>query len=403
MKVCYAHDGLSPYDHLFLKYLLDKGHEVHLITFSPSNKSYGVGESFPIPRSRAGGGENLDEVPYFSRLNIHHFDTGFVPIVQLRVWAAHGINTCILKLLLRKIKPDVLNGHFITTYGFWSALSSFRPFLLTIWGSDILIQPRILRTGKLITKFVLKKADAVIVDSNVQKDAAIEYDCEPNKIVLFPWAVDLERFNPKVSGERIRKSLGWEENPIIFCTRWHKPIYGVKYLLYAVTEIIQEHPNARFMLGGCGSQTDEFKDFVAKKGLKKYVKFVGKLPHEEMPEYMAACDIYVSPSFSDGTSASLLEAMACSKPVVVSDIPGNLEWVTNSENGFIVPKADIGALAKANSELLRDEDLRKEFGARNSEIVKRRADLRRSLQIYEDTLVMLASKKDRQMNLSRLP
>jgi len=394
MRICYANDGTSIYDHLFIKFLIKKGHDVHLITFHPLLMS----------------DETEEEIPAFEGLKVHHFDVqkilgannrnGLRGFFKLAL--KHVIHISGLSSLLRRIKPDVLNGHFIPTYGLWSALSYYHPFLLMSWGSDMLVLPKQFRTGKLVTRFVLKMADAVIVPSTVLKQTAVDFGCDSRKIVSFPWAVDLDRFNPKVSGERIRKSLGWEENPIIFCTRWHSPIYGVKYLLHAVPEIIREHANARFMLGGCGPRTDEFKDFVAKRDLKKFVKFVGKIPHEEMPEYMAACDIYVSPSFSDGTSASLLEAMACSKPVVVSDVPGNLEWIANNENGFIVPKADIGALAKANLELLRDEGLRKEFGARNLEIVKKRADLRRSLQIYEDTLMMLASEKNRHTNLSNL-
>jgi len=383
MRICYVNDGTSIYDHLFLKYLLDKGHEVHLITFCPSHRSHGAEDSFPIPT--------------FKGLNVHHFDVQKILGADSWGFFKFGLNSMVyvsvLSKLVRRIKPDVLNGHFIPTYGLWSALSFYHPFLLTVWGSDILVLPKQLRTGRPITRFVLKRADAVIVDSVVQKEAAINFGCDPQKIVSFPWAVNLGRFNPKVSGERIRKSLGWEENQIVFCMRWHKPIYGVKYLLYAVPEIIKEHPDARFMIGGCGPQTDEFKGFVAKKGLEKYVKFVGKVPHEEMPEYMAACDIYVSPSFSDGTSASLLEAMACSKPVVVSDIPGNLEWIMNGKNGFTVPTAEVKALTDSILALLQDEGLREEFGAKNWEIVRQRADLRRGLQLYEDTLIALASRR----------
>jgi len=385
MRVCYANDGVNIYDHLFIDFLVNRGHEVHVVTFCPPQGTDETQQGFPTTRD----------------VHIHHSDmkrflgirnmTGLEGFFKIAVTHIGAVG--ILSSLIRRIKPDVLNGHFITNYGLWSALSFYHPFLLTIWGSDILILPSQLKTGKFVAMFVLKMADAVIVDSIVQKQAAVNLGCNPWKIVSFPWAADLERFNPKVSGERVRISLGWEENPIIFCTRWHKPIYGVRYLLYAVPEITQEQSNARFMIGGCGPQTDEFKGFVEEKGLEKYVKFVGKIPPEKMPGYMAACDIYVSPSLSDGTSASLLEAMACSKPVVVSNIPGNLEWVTNNVNGFTVPMRDVKALAGAISELLKEESLRKKFGTKNFEIVMERADLRKGLQLYEDTLMTLASRR----------
>jgi len=387
MKILYAHDGTCCQDHMFLKFLLDRGHETHLVSLSPSSSQSGSPKS-SMP--------NFQGLPEFDGLKVHHFDTAraavHIPFTGAMMYAFYdAINLTILSLLLRKIKPDVLNGHWLTTYGFYSAMAKYHPFLLTVWGSDILLMPKVSYFTRKIIEFTLDRADSIILDSIVQEKAALELGCDPHKIVRFPWAVDLDRFNPTVRGEDVRAGLGWERNLIVLFARWHTPVYGLEYLLNAIPEIIKGQTDARFMIGGCGPKTDRYKDFVAKKGLRKFVKFVGKIPNAEMPEYIAACDIYVSPSLSDGTSASLLEAMACSKPVVVSNIPGNLEWVTNWENGFTVSRADASALAKAISMLLQDEGLRKRFGTKNFEIVSERADLRRGLQLYEDTLMALAS------------
>jgi len=390
MKILYAHEGTNCQDHMFLKFLLDRGHETHLVSFS-SVSSYSGSQGSLKP--------NFQGLPEFDELKIHHFDTArirahaapvSIPFTGAMVCAFYdAINITILSLLLRRIKPDILNGHWLPTYGFYSAMARYHPFLLTVWGSDILMIPKISHFTRKIVEFTLDRADSVMVDSIVQERAAVELGCDPSKIVRFPWAVDLDMFNPSVSGEMVRTELGWERNPIVFFARWHMQVYGLEHLLNAVPEIILEHADARFMIGGCGPQTDEFKDLVAKKGLEKFVKFLGKIPYVEMPEYMAACDIYVSPSLSDGTSAALLEAMACGKPVVVSDIPANNEWIENGENGLIVPTKDSSAIASAIVSLLNDRKLRTTFGRRNPEIVRKKADLQKSLKKYEKTMLEL--------------
>jgi glycosyltransferase involved in cell wall biosynthesis len=103
-----------------------------------------------------------------------------------------------------------------------------------------------------------------------------------------------------------------------------------------------------------------------------------------MPAYLNASDLYVSSSLSDGTSLSLLEAMACGLPVVVTDVPAILEWVVNGENGLVVPRRSIDELAEAIIYLLQREDVRKEMGEKNIAIAKERADWDKNFKKLED-------------------
>lgn len=109
-----------------------------------------------------------------------------------------------------------------------------------------------------------------------------------------------------------------------------------------------------------------------------------------MPAYLNASDLYVSSSLSDGTSLSLLEAMACGLPVVVTDVPAILEWVADGENGLVVPRQSIEELAEAIVHLLENEDLAIEMGNKNLVIAKERADWNKNfqklVQIYEKLL-----------------
>lgn len=372
LRVIYAHDGVSLFDHIFLRFLLSRGHEVHLVTF------------YHPPFFSKHMHWNL---PRYTGLKIHHYDTGRLavplPYSNFHVIASRIL---ILSYLVKKIKPDVLNGHWAPSYGFYSAMTAFHPFLLTIWGSDILLMPKKSIVAKKTAELALKKADLVMVDSEVQKREAVRLGCNPRKIVSFPWAVDLDKFNPRVTGERVRKKLGFEGNPVIFCARQHEERYGVEYFIESIPYVAKEVPDARFVIGGVGSLTEKYIMRIKERGLSGYVRFVGKIPHGEMPEYMAACDVYVSPSLSDGSSATLLEAMACGKPVIVSDIPGNREWVEHSVNGLIIPTRSPSSIASSILYLFNNPTHMKRFGERNVHIAKQRANLNESLKIYEKIL-----------------
>jgi glycosyltransferase involved in cell wall biosynthesis len=105
-----------------------------------------------------------------------------------------------------------------------------------------------------------------------------------------------------------------------------------------------------------------------------------------MATWLRASDLYVSNSFSDGASLSLLEAMSCGLPVVVSDVPALLEWVTDGVNGLVVPRGDSAALARAMVRLVEDDAARGRMGRENRAIAVQRADwaanFRRLEEIY---------------------
>ena len=115
-------------------------------------------------------------------------------------------------------------------------------------------------------------------------------------------------------------------------------------------------------------------------GISDSIRFLGWIPHGELPEYLASSDIYVSTSLSDSTSLSLQEAMACELAPVVTDLPANREWVTDGENGFIVPINDIQSLADRIVYLLKNNEARKRFGKAGREVIKQRAEYEREME-----------------------
>ena len=208
MKICYVNKGISVHDQKFLRYLANKREfDVHLISF--------YGKKLP----------DLDGV-YIHQIPIPSPELAF-PIACL-----------MTPILIRKIKPDIVHGGYLLTYGFYAALAHYHPLLQMAWGSDVLIAPKN-KAYRPVVKYSLRHADLVTVDCEIGKKVIANLGYPEGKIIVFPWGIDLKIFNPYVNGKSIRKKLDWEDNLIIVCTRQHRPMYGMEYLIKAIPHVIK--------------------------------------------------------------------------------------------------------------------------------------------------------------------
>lgn len=300
----------------------------------------------------------------------------------------------IFRRSIKRLRPDLLIVNGITgtnPFGLCGASSGFHPFVVLVWGSDILIEARDSVVFRMIAKFVLRRADGVLVDSEVKARAAVELGCSRNKIWKFPWGIDLDLFNSSTDCSNLKEQLGWEDKDVIVSTRNHYPIYGVEYLVRAIPTVVKEIPDARFLIIGEGPCTNNLKEKSERLGIVEYVRFIGKVPNKMLAKYLGAADVYVSTAFSDGASNSLLESMACGLPVVVTDIPGNQEWIQNGKNGFLVPIKDSKALAERIVSLLRNKEMRKFASDTNSELAKAKADWKKNANVLYETVERLVA------------
>jgi glycosyltransferase involved in cell wall biosynthesis len=301
------------------------------------------------------------------------------------------------KKLLSMIKPDIVHACWVPTCGFTTALSNFHPFLLMPLASDILLIPKKNFLNRKITQFTIKRADMITCDAETVKREIIQLSgYPPEKIVVFPRGIDLSLFKPDISLRvTLRKRLGIEGKKVIIMNRSFEPIYGIEYFLKALPMVWAKVPNVYVLQIGSGPLENQLRKSVEELNLEPIVKFMGEVFNEEMPAYLNASDLYVSSSLSDGTSLSLLEAMACGLPVVVTDVPAILEWVVNGENGLVVPRRSIDELAEAIIYLLQNEDIRKKMGERNILIAKERVDWDKNFNKLEQMYKILISDRQK--------
>lgn len=369
MKICYVSSNLGVHDERFLNKFVENKYEVHVVSFTKNKTEDKNGIKFYNHYIEIKG-KSLK-----SLLNIYK--------------SAH-----FLKNIIKEIKPDVLHGGYTHEDGFLSALTGFHPFLLMPWGSDILIGPKKSIVNRLRTKYAIKKADMITCDAEFVKNEIIKLTgYPPDKIVVFPQGIDLKKFNTKVDGSEIRNKLGWEDKKILIMTRNFQPVYGIEYFLEALPEVIKEKSDVRVILCGDGPLRDKFTQIVTSRAIDEYVFFAGHISNDELPNYFRRADIYVSSSLSDGTLLSLLEAMACGLPVVITDVPSILEWIEDGKNGFVVPRQNSKILAGKIIDLLNDEKLRREFSSKNIKIAEERANWDKNFNKLEKMYEILIRNK----------
>lgn len=291
----------------------------------------------------------------------------------------------IIKRIIKEEKPDILHSHYATSYGFLGALTSFHPFIISVWGSDVFSFPKRSFLHKIILEFNLKKADKILSTSHIM---AKETKIYTNKDVeVIPFGVDIEVFKPfNVEGF-------FDKNDIVIGTiKTLEPQYGVEYLIKAFKILNDRYPflSLKFLIVGDGSLQEKLKKLCKDLGISDRTIFAGRVPYSEIPRYHNILTIFVALSNSESFGVSVVEAMACGKPVVVSDIGGLPEVVENGVTGFVVPPNNPQEAANAIEKLILDENLRKEMGQNARKRVEKfynwNDNLNRMIQIYNELI-----------------
>jgi glycosyltransferase involved in cell wall biosynthesis len=365
MRICYVADGASIHTQRWVNYFAAKGHEVHLVCW----------------KLMPGYSENT-HVHWLTRLA-----PGIWPVSQYLSFLFWILQ---VRRLINRIKPDIVDGHFITVYGFLAACSGFHPLVVSAWGTDVLIHPRRNLLFKAIARYALEKADLVTCDSDVARAGLTELGVQPARIRVILKGVDTERFSPQQRSQELRKKLGIHQAPTVISTRSLEPVYNVEMLIKAIPVILNRVPETKFIIAGDGTQRSTLTDLADSLGVSDSVRFVGRIPHSELPAYLASSDVYASTSLSDTSHISLQEAMACQLAPVVTDIPANRAWIEDIRNGFLVPVNDIRALAHRVVYLLKDKKLHQQFGKANREIIRDKAEYEREMAKGEEAYRSLA-------------
>lgn len=215
------------------------------------------------------------------------------------------------------------------------------------WGFDL---------HEMIDRSWLQRLDALIVDSWATRDIASNAGLSETCITVLPWGVDLSVFTPE--GPLLDLSP-WSVPigaPLVLSLRAHEPKYRVADIVDALALLPPQEPAPHLILGHSGTLTEDLVSRVCSLELESRVHFTGTIPEEGLAPLMRAVDCYVTASEVDGSSVTLLQAMACGIAVVASDTPGNLGWVRPDITGRTFPTGDAGALARQIASSLESDN-----------------------------------------------
>jgi len=293
---------------------------------------------------------------------------------------------------VKKIKPDILDAHYVTVNGYLAVASGFHPLVLSVWGSDILIDPQRNFLFKAATKYSLKRADVVTCDAEHIVEELVKHGAPQEKVRLIHFGTDTRKFKPGQKSEKLKGELGILDSTAVISLRSLKPIYDVESLIKAIPLVLEEIPEAKFIIAGEGEERQYLENLAASLGVSTSIRFVGMIANDELPQYLTSSDVYVSTSLSDaGLASSTAEAMACGLPVVITDFGDNRKWVEDGVNGFIVPLREPEALASRITYLLHNESDRIKFGQASRQIIEERNNYDKEMgkveKFYEELIV----------------
>jgi L-malate glycosyltransferase len=350
VRVLYLTQGWTVHDRRFVRGLLDSGHEVTYRAVERAANSIGerpAGESLAlsIGEWRAGGASFWLRLP------------GLVGR---------------LRRLIRGMRPDVIHAGPIQRGAFVAALAGGRPLVSMSWGSDLLWGAR-RGPGKWIAEFVLRRSDSLVCDCDTVRQQSIKLGMDPQAVVAFPWGVDLRAFD--LDGRRrLREILGWRDAFVLISARTWEPVYGVDLVAEAFAIALSRQPALRLLLLGSGSDRSRIQRMLNAGGAIRRVHMAGPVRHDDLPDYLRCADVYVSASRSDGSSITLLEAMASGLPAIVSDIPSNREWIEDGVHGWWFRDGDPRSLADTILKAYGEKERLKAMGLAGRKATETKAD-----------------------------
>jgi glycosyltransferase involved in cell wall biosynthesis len=206
----------------------------------------------------------------------------------------------------------------------------------------------------LVSKQIFKIADQVVCLTEIEKNNLIQLGIKGTKISVIPNGVDTAIFSPPPTPYRkISKQILWVGRLV--------PGKGVDFLIDAFVIINKKHPDARLVLVGDGDLWDRVHQKISELDLTAHVYFIQELKHSELPDLYNASEIFVLPSLMEGMPLTLLEAMSCGIPIVITDFPHLKDLVDGS--GIMIPPKNAERLADAINLLLEDEKFAHNLGS----------------------------------------
>jgi glycosyltransferase involved in cell wall biosynthesis len=348
LRLCYISNPNSSHTRRWIGWFTRHGHETCLLADVPMKEVWQ-------------GTQVIDLSKFF-----------YAPIIRFPIWSAW------LRWFLQHWHPDVLHAHRVNSAGWLAASSGFHPYIVTAWGSDVFIQPQRSKFARLLAGYTLRHADLITVNSQAMGRQTISLGAREDRVRNVQFGIEMDIFNPQNLTEQqiidLRRRLSIPEKaPLVLCPRAISPIYNIDIILQSIPLVRQKFPDVIFAFIVYNVDQDyktRLDGMVSDLGLQANTRWLSPIKQRGgLAELYHLSDVVVSVPTSDGTPVSVLEAMACARPMVCTDLPTLREFIRQGENGWLVPVGEPGALAEYIIRYLENPAMSVKFGLKASQVV----------------------------------
>jgi glycosyltransferase involved in cell wall biosynthesis len=367
LTLVFIGDPNSIHTRRWIGFFAERGHKVHLI--------------FPRTVALEPG---LDE-----RIAVHTYRAW----PQTHIRGLGSIITSLgLKLLLRRIKPNVLHAHYLSWYG-WSAwLSGFHPYVVTVWGSDVFIGPRESPMHRRWARRTLTGAALVTAVSEDLARDAVELGADPDLTRIVQFGFDPAVFSPGPAPEALRDIYDLAGHRVVLSPRGLTPLYRHEVAIAALAHLPEDVVLLLVKSQARPEYLARLEATVRENGLEARIRWVPPIAHDQMADHYRLADVVVSLPTTDAFSVTALEAMGCGIPIVMGEVPSAHEGLGVVDPTAIVAGDDADAVARAILERLSlTPAARADLGGRLRDAAITRGDVNRNLGGMEDSYRKLAA------------
>ena len=286
-----------------------------------------------------------------------------------------------LKRAIKDFKPDIVHAHYATSYGLLGCLTQFKPFYISAWGSDVIDFPNKSFLHRWLLKKILSSADKIQSPSNYLKRKLSELI--DKDILVIPIGVDTTVYKP-MAVQRIFKGI------TLGVIKSLEPVYRIHLAIEALHILKQQFKSedCNLLIVGGGSLENQLRQKVSDLGLNDCVKFTGRVQQEQVVSLHNAIDIFINVSEYESLGVSVLEAAACGKPAIATNVGGLCEVVQDSVTGYLLNPATAESLAEKINYLLNHPEKIKLMGENGRKFVATHFELEKCIKLMLDDYII---------------
>ncbi|KPK62374.1 hypothetical protein AMJ83_11125 [candidate division WOR_3 bacterium SM23_42] len=300
--------------------------------------------------------------------------------------------TITLVLLIGRRDIDLINTHWMIPQGFLGAVTRrlFKvPHLMTVHAAGIFALMRF-PLGRPIGKFIVSRTDDIVAVSSYIKariDDLVGYDTHAT---ILPMGVNTQKFTANKDKTSLRKRHGIKSKYVLLFVGKLVPKKGLTYLTEAMQYVTRKNKDVELIVIGGGPLREALTEQATSIGVSQYVKFLGWVDNDKLPEYYGLSDVVIVPSIVDargeteGMPVVIQEALASGRPVIASRVSGIPDVIVEGYNGWLIKERDPLELSNKIEEVLRSADL--ETVGANAVLTARKYDWSETAKKFKEVI-----------------